>query len=117
MKLTQEHFILFRSECKRQLDRLGLKSWKVYYQFKKLDNCFGRCQWDFSGRVATITLAMEFPKPFDNLEQQIKETALHECLELLLSPLTDLAITRGFSRDEFDKEMHSIIRTLEKVFE
>jgi hypothetical protein len=115
MKLNQEHYILFRQECEKQLERLGLKSWKIYYEFKKLKNCFGNAQWDLEGKVATITLSLEFPEPFDNLEAQIKETALHECLEVLLGPLTTLAIDRSFSRVEFDKEVHSVIRTLEKL--
>lgn len=115
MKLTQKHFQLFRTECDKNLDLLGLKSWKVYYQFKPLKDAFGNAQWSYSGRVATITLATDFPKPFDNLEQQIKETALHECLEILLSPLTSLAQDRTFDQVDFNKEVHSIIRTLEKV--
>jgi len=115
MKLSQEHFQLFRAECEKYLERFGLKSWKIYYQFKKLNNYFGNAEWNLEGRVATITLAIGFPKPFDNLEQQIKETALHECLEILLAPLTTLARDRGFCKQDFDQEVHSIIRTLEKV--
>lgn len=115
MKLSKKHFKLFTQECERNLERLGLKSWKVYYEFKKLDNAFGNANWDYSGRVATITLAVDFPKPFDNLKSQIKETALHECLEIFLSPLTNLATDRTFDRLDFDKEVHSIIRTLEKL--
>ena len=115
MKLSQEHFDLFKTECEKQLERLGLKSWKVYYQFKPLKDSFGNAQWSYAGRVATITLATDFPKPFDNLENQIKETALHECLEILLAPLTDLAVDRNLCRLEFDKEIHTVIRTLEKI--
>ena len=115
MKLTNKHFQLFRKECERNLEYLGLKNWKVYYQFKPLKDSFGRSQWKYSGMVATITLAMEFPKPFDDLEQQIKETALHECLEILLAPLTSLAQDRTWDSLVFDKEVHTVIRILEKL--
>ena len=115
MKLTSQHFDLFKAECEKQLDRLGLKSWKVYYQFKQLKDSFGNAQWNYAGRVATITLANDFPKPFDNLESQIKETALHECLEILLAPISDIASSRGYSPVDCDKEIHSVIRTLEKL--
>lgn len=115
MKLTSEHFELFKQECGKQLDRLGLKSWKVYYQFKPLKDSFGNAQWSYAGRVATITLATDFPKPFDNLENQIKETALHECLEILLATVSSLANERSFCQSEFDKEIHTVIRTLEKL--
>ena len=115
MKLSQKHFALFKAECKKNLERMGLHGWRVYYEFKRLNDSFGRCQWKFEGRVATITLANDFPKPFSSLEEQIKETALHECIELLLSPISDLATSRGFCQAEFDREVHAIIRTLEKL--
>ena len=94
---------------------LGLKGWKVYYQFKKLDNSFGNTQWSCSGRVATITLSTDFPKPFDNLNNQIKETALHECLEMFLGGISTMAGRRDYIQDDFDAEIHSVIRTLEKL--
>lgn len=115
MKLTQKHFKLFRAECEKQLERLGLKGWKIYYQFKPLKDSFGRSEWKYAGRVATITLATDFPKPFDNLEEQIKQTALHECLEILLASVSSLAEDRTWDRFVFDAALHDVIRTLEKL--
>jgi len=115
MKLTPEHFELFKSECQKRLEQLGLKSWNIYYQFKPLKDCFGRAEWNYLGRVATIICATDYPKPFDDLETEIKRTALHECLEIFLGTLTDLAVDRSFCRAEFDKEVHTVIRVLEKV--
>ena len=115
MKLTSKHLKFFRAECEKQLERLGLKSWKVYYEFKKLDDAFANTQWKYSGRVATISLADDFPKPFDSFEKQLKETALHECLEILLASISSLAGDRRYDQIEFDKEIHIIIRILEKV--
>ena len=115
MKITQKHFKLFRTECEKQLDRLGLKGWKIYYQFKPLDDSFGRSEWKYAGRVATITLSTDFHKPFDNLEEQIKQTALHECLEILLASVSSLAEDRTWDRLVFDREIHAVIRTLEKL--
>jgi hypothetical protein len=115
MTLKHKHYLLFRKECEKQLERLGLKAWKVYYQFKKLDNFFGSAQWDYSGKVATITLSSDFPKPFDNLEQQIKETALHECLEIFLGGISRMAGRRDYIQEDFDSEVHGVIRTLEKL--
>lgn len=115
MKLTKKHYQLFRAECEKNLELLGLKSWKIYYQFKKLDNCFGNAQWSYSGKVATITLSNDFPKPFDNLNKQIKETALHECLEIFLGNISTMAGRRDYVQDDFDAEIHGVIRTLEKL--
>lgn len=115
MKLTNKHYAYFRKECEKQLQQLGLKSWKVYYQFKPLDNCFGNAMWDYAGKVATITLSTEFPKPFDNLIRQIKETALHEVLEIFLGSVSHMAGRRDFIQSDFDAEIHAVIRTLEKI--
>ena len=115
MRLTQKHFQLFKTECEKQLERLGLKSWKVYYEFKSLKDAFANTQWKYSGRVATITLAIDFPKPFNNLEAQIKQTALHECLEVLLASVSSMAGDRHYEQIDFDKEIHTVIRTLEKL--
>jgi hypothetical protein len=115
MKLTQKHYKLFRLECEKRLEQLGLKSWKVYYQFKPLKNVFGEAFWDYAGMVATINLNTNFVKPFDNLEQQIKETALHECLEIFLGGISYMAGRRDYIQSDFDKEIHSVIRTLEKL--
>jgi len=113
--LNNKHFSLFKKECNKWIKILGLRNWKVYYQFRGLDDSFGRTEWKYSGMVATISLAKIFPKPFDNLEQQIKETALHECLELLLASISSLAEDRTWDRLVFDKEIHCVIRTLEKL--
>jgi len=115
MRLTQEHFELFKTECEKQLDRLGLKSWRIFYEFKKLKDSFGNAQWKYAGRVATITLAIDFPKLFNNLEEQIKQTALHECLEILLASISCMAGDRHYDQIEIDREIHSVIRVLEKL--
>ena len=115
MKLSMKHFDLFQEECEKYLELLGLKSWKIYYKFEKLDDSFARAEWKYAGRVATLTLANDFPKPFKTIEGQIKESALHECLEILLAPVSSLAEDRSFVRIDFDKEIHAVIRTLEKV--
>lgn len=115
MKLTKKHYIYFRKECEKQLKRLGLNSWKVYYEFKKMNDAFANTQWKYSGRVATITLADDFPKPYDCVWKQLRESALHECLELLLASISSIAEDRTWFRADFDKEIHSVIRTLEKL--
>jgi len=48
-------------------------------------------------------------------DEAIKTTAVHECLELLLSPLEALAMDRGWDEIDWDKERHIVIRTLEKI--
>ena len=60
MKLLQEHFNLFKSECEKQLIRFGLHSWQVYFQMKQLNDSFARTQWKYSFTVPTIFLSNYF---------------------------------------------------------
>ncbi|MBV6341043.1 hypothetical protein [Candidatus Magnetobacterium casense] len=115
MKLNNKHFQFFKKECKKNIELLGLKGWRVFYEFSTLSDSFGQCQWKYEGRVAKITLCNDFPKPYENIYDEIKRTAMHECLELLLSPISDMAEDRTWSKADFEKEIHSIIRTLEEI--
>lgn len=114
MKLTNKHFVFFRKECEKRIAELGLSSWCVKYAFNKLENDYANISWNYKGRIALITLSNEF-ESHDTIENQLCTTALHECLELLLSPLIDLAEDRTWCDAEFEKEKHAIIRTLEKL--
>jgi len=115
--LTKKDFNLFKSECQKWIERLGLISWDIYYEFIDMEDTYGTLSSNYTGRLATIRLSKTFPKPYENrpLKFEIKRTALHECLELLLSPLNELASDRNFSEDDYEKERHSVIRTLENI--
>jgi len=120
MKLTQQDFELFQYECEKWLKRLGLQSWKVYFGFADTGDSLATCATNYKGRNSTISLNknQKFDKEIIwDKEKNIKANALHECLELLLSPLRALASDRGWDETEYEKEHHSIIRTLENLLE
>lgn len=115
MKTGKRDFEYFKSKCELWLEVLGLMSWKIYYEHVKYDDdCFAKCKFKYGGRVATIGLNTEWD---DNkvTDEMLNESALHECLELLLSPLWSIAQARDWCEDEYNKENHMIIRTLEKL--
>lgn len=115
--LTQEDFEQFVRYCESTLRILNLQNWSVTYNFYKLEDCYGHCIAEQTGRVATIVLSKEWkniPISVDK-DKQLKLTAVHECLELLVSPLDCIAQSRSFDSDEYEKEKHSVIRVLEKI--
>lgn len=115
--LTQEDFEQFVRYCESTLRILNLQNWSVIYNFYKLEDCYGQCITDQIGRVATIVLSKEWENIpiYVDKDKQLKLTAVHECLELLVSPLDCMARSRSFDPDEYGKEKHSIIRVLEKI--
>lgn len=115
VKITQKDFNFFKKECEKMLEVLSLKSWSVIYELGDLQNAYGQVATLYEGRCATITLAEYFPSTV-NVKEELKTTAIHECLEILTSPLAFLASQRSFDGLEYEKENHVVIRTLENVF-
>lgn len=117
MKFQNKHFKLFQKECQKWIDIFGLKGWTIYYSFENLENTFAECRCSYRGRVATLVLSKNGYSYKEHLtaEQSVKKSALHECLELLLSPLGDIAEDRTWCAAEYEKEKHCVIRTFENL--
>ena len=115
-KITDKHYNLFKKECAYWMQRLGLISWSVFYDRKDLKGDFAQCKLSYSNRVATLSISTNFDVDETiNLEEQVKRSALHECLELLLEPLYSSAADRTWNKVDYEKENHIVIMTLENV--
>lgn len=119
MKTTKEHFKIFKEECERWIDILGLKCWNVYYEHEESSSdCYADISYNIVGRVATIGLNKNWPDDtFDiDTETQLIRSAKHECFELLLGKLATMAAGKIYSsEDTINEEIHVIIRTLENT--
>lgn len=117
MKLKDTHFEYFVEEARKWLRFLGLLSWSVDYEFDNLEESYADCLAHYSSRRATIRLNREFPQDYEkeDLKDVLRQCALHEVLELLLSPVIALAGTREYDETDFRKETHCVIRTLENI--
>ena len=115
MKTTRANFTLFKKECKKYIDLFGLNNWEVIYRHEALGDARATCTFDSVGKVVVLSLTTDFDK-VEDLEFEIKKCAYHECLELLLAPLCDMASSRDWNFDNWMSESHSIIRTLENVY-
>jgi len=109
--ITNKEFGEFEVHGKKYLNMFGLKSWDVVFKFVKLeDDTLAQCSWDAGNRCATLVLNTICP-----LDTDIEKCALHEVLELLMSPLEDLAMSRNVLYADYDKEKHSVLRTFENI--
>ena len=111
--LNNEHFNYFKSRCEYWQSFLGLLSWKIYCKHENIGHNLADCSTNYIGRVATIRLHKKWNIPPG--EKELDESALHEVCEVLLSPLFAQAKARVWDIEEYEKDHHGIIRTLEKV--
>jgi hypothetical protein len=126
--LTQSHFRLFTAEFKRLMALLGMTDWRVDFKFEHMARyagdrdtiIHGMCDADTEARSATIILGREVCTA-NELEAEVLDTARHECLELLLSDITDAAGSRKWDPETFDGIKHTVIarfcNMLEKIDE
>jgi len=116
MKLKKTHLKLFKKHISEYIEVFGLKSWDLVISIKQLTfDTLGQTSWDGTNRCVSITLNENYPYDGKNIEDSLKRTALHEVLEVFLSPIEDIASARQFLPDELDKEKHKVIRTLENI--
>lgn len=112
-KLTPKHFAIFKEEVIRVTELLGLKNYELDIRQEELKNA--RADFYVSSEfLATIRLAKKWDeiKPTD---EEIKLSAKHEVIHLLLHRLYLLAQSRFTTEDEIDRAEHDIVYRLEKV--
>jgi len=88
-------------------------SWKVYVEHANCENSLADCSTDYDGRAATIRLNTKWRALIT--DDSLDESALHEVLEVMLSPLFGSAKARVWDEVEYTKNHHSVIRVFEKL--
>ncbi len=86
-------FKLFQKLFKEYQKKFGLTGYKVYFKHEPIDGRFACIEIIPANRVAVVSLNSDLPdteKPF----QDIKRSAEHEALHLLIYGLEDLAKSR-----------------------
>ena len=116
VKFINKDFQLFKKECNKWIDKLGLGDWDVLYSFESVPESAGSTEVGYEGCWAIITLSPDYPND-DMLDKNphIKKVALHECLELLLATLNILGKSRIFDEAEFNHERHRVINSLMRI--
>jgi len=117
-QVTQKQFEFFKRECKRWLDVLGLYNWEVRYFLKPMDDGYAEVSFNHDGRMADVFLCEDWGSFRVSVPTtaELRKTALHEVLEILLYPLRYIAECRYvLGVEEIDCACHNVIRVLEHV--
>lgn len=117
MKTTKKHFELFKKECQKWIDRFNLDSWEFFIEMKPEDEVESRarCKPQITGRVVTIDFSDEWFGFKKITDQDIRQSAKHEVIHVLIAEVSDLHFQIFRSEDEVARAAESLVNKLEKI--
>ena len=115
-KTTNEHLAVFKKECERLIEKIGLHGWQDYYELS--DEIVGAstatCESFVADRMVVFRLSSELFE--DELtEEALLDHAMHEILELLLARMHALMLSRYVEPEEADEARHEVIHILRRL--
>lgn len=115
-ELTDHHFEIFKEEFNYWKIKYSLNNWEFHYYFEddEINPTRAKIINDYDSRIALVCLS-KFWEGEEPTEEEIRQCAYHECMELFLSRINYLARDRYITEREIGEEIHAIIRTLENV--
>jgi len=114
---TKADFELFKKECRKWIDKLGLHEWEFTFYHDDLENNTNAdCTSSFQDKTIVIRLAKSYQKGDNSKSQSIKKSAQHEVLHALLENLYYMARIRGWCHSDYLTEEHAVIHKLQKAF-
>lgn len=112
---TVDDFKIFKTECQRWIEILGLKGWKIFYEHNDSTiDAYAHFSYNQTSKQATITLTKTWKEEKPSKEF-IQQTAFHEICEIFLAKIRTLAEDRSATENNIIEEIHTIVRTLENV--
>ncbi len=116
---TKKDFEIFKKECRRWIEKLGLGGWQVTFAFQQIreGDSYATIDTDFDGMVANITLTKVAKlSAIDDkgFRDDIRRHAKHEVMHLLLSKLSALAGRRYCAYTDINSAEEEIVNLLIK---
>jgi len=109
-------FTEFQKHFKFWQQRFGLTGYKVYFKHEPLNDAFASISVRQDDMVATVYLNKELPKK-DEPHKDIKCSAKHEAIHLLLSRLENRAMSRFVMGDEIYEAVEELVFKLEELID
>ncbi len=105
-------FELFQSEFKKWQYKFGLTGYRVYFKHEPLDSGFARISVKQNDMVATLSLNSRILKKHEPFKD-VKCSAKHEALHLLLMKMECCASARYVSEREIYEASEELVTKLE----
>ena len=116
MKMVNKEFALFQREFIKWRKLFRLTGYKIYFKYEPLEQSFANITILQSDMVVTVRLNSELPDR-DKPPGDVKQSAKHEAVHLLLSRLENRALARFISADDLYESVEEIVRRLEGLVE
>ena len=115
---TKKQYEIFLTEAARWIDFLGLYDWRITFvheEWKGHTNVRGWATADWPNGVVTIGFNKKLEEKIT--DEEVRTTARHEILELLLWPMYEVATDRYTTPDIINTARHKVIRTIESALD
>jgi len=116
MKKLNKDLELFIRYFTQYQNMLGLNGYRVYFKHEPIDGVFADITTTQSEMVATVRLnsnLQDVDKPFRN----IKRSAKHEAIHLLVARLEDRARSRYVTSEDIYETVEELVRKIEQSIE
>ena len=119
-KVTKETVKIFANGIKDFMTHLGLGDWEITLKQEDLtnlgDNTLACVAGDIDNCVAAFEIAENWPETEAQVKDNIRKTALHECLHVLLYRYDRLAQDRFTTEKQLADAEHDVIRRLVMLY-
>ena len=109
----KKDFALFQEHFKEYQHRFGLTGYKVYFKHEPLNSAFAKISIESNDMVAMVTLNSKLPSK-DSFKD-IKRSAKHEAIHLLLNKLETKALDRYLRDGEIYETVEELVFKLEEL--
>jgi len=106
-------FELFKSEFKKWQVKFGLTGYKAYFKHEPIDGAFANIEVNQERMIATVTLNSDLAE--NKSFKDIKRTAKHEALHLLIHRLESRGRERYVSPPEIYEASEELVFKLEDL--
>ena len=115
-KTTAAHLKIYKDEVLRLIEKYKLDQWEVHFVLVPKETSRAAILVNYEGRIVTFELASEWDNTIVKLTNaEVKLSAKHEVIELLLAPISFLGSQRFGTEEEYNAAREEVVRKFEKI--
>ncbi|KKK97133.1 hypothetical protein LCGC14_2655810 [marine sediment metagenome] len=108
---SDRDFAIFQRVFKKYQRLFGLESWQIYFKHEPDDDTFASLSMNYANRAATVYLNSALTKE-DKRFKDVRKSAKHEAVHLLLAALEGEARARFSTPDIITKVLEETVNKL-----
>lgn len=116
-KTTKRHFLLYQKYVKEYAVKWGLNSTAFFFYHEDLEGCYANNGGNLVNRTVSFSLNTSWEESGGRLlnEKELKKTAKHEVIHMLLAELSACAYERFLTEVTVDRAVETLTVNLENI--